>query len=86
MNIRERAQSAAAGVIETLAASPTEAQTKQVTKLIERVVIDAMIEEGKRCASVARECGVADREVARRVAREIRLSNEALIANLSSLR
>ena len=57
-----------------------------VTKLIERVVIDAMIEEGKRCASVARECGLADREVARKVAQEIRLSNEALIANLSSLR
>ncbi len=86
MNIQERAESAAAGVIETLAASPTEAQTNQVTKLIERVVIDAMIEEGKRCASVARECGVADRQVARRVAREIRLSNEVLIANLSSLR
>ena len=86
MNIRERAQSAAAGVIETLAASPTEAQTKKVTQLIERVVIDAMIEEGKRCAGVARECGVPDREVARRVAREIQLSNKALIANLSSLR
>ena len=86
MNIRERAQSAAAGVIETLAASPTEAQTTKVTKLIERMVIEAMIEEGKRCASVARECGLADRQAARRVAREIRLSNEALIANLSSLR
>jgi hypothetical protein len=86
MNIQERAESAAAGVIETLAASPTEAQTKKVTQLIERVVIDAMIEEGKRCAGVARECGVADRDVARRVAHEIRVSNEALIANLSSLR
>ncbi len=86
MNIQERAESAAAGVIETLAASPTEAQTTKVTQLIERMVIEAMVEEGKRCASVARECGVADREVARRVAREIRLSNEVLIANLSSLR
>ncbi len=86
MNIQERAQSAAAGVIETLAASPTEAQTTKVTQLIERMVIEAMVEEGKRCASVARECSVADRAVARRVAREIRLSNEALIANLSSLR
>ncbi len=86
MYIQDRAESAGAGVIETMAASPTQAQTKKVTQLIERVVIDAMIEEGKRCASVARECGLADREAARRVAHEIRVSNEALIANLSSLR
>ncbi len=86
MNLRNRAESAAAGVFETLAASPTENQAKRVTEQIEKVLIDALLEEGKRCADVARKICAADRDLARNVAREVRLSNEALIANLSALR
>ncbi len=86
MNLRERAESAAAGVYETLSASPTGDQAKRVTELIEKMVIDAVIEEGKRCAQVARESCASDHEMARKVARDVRISNEALIANLSSMR
>ena len=86
MNLRNRAESAAAGVFETLAAAPTEDQAKRVTEQIEKVLIDALIEEGRRCADVARNFCAADRDLARNVAREVRLSNEALIANLSALR
>lgn len=86
MNLRERAESVAAGVFETLAASPTEDQAKKVVELIEQVIIKALLEEGKRCSHVARECCSADQDMAHKVAREIRLSNQALIANLSSMR
>ena len=86
MDLRKRAEGAAAGVFETLAASPTEDQADHVTKLIEQVIIDTLLEEGRRCAKVARDCGVADRDLAHKAARQIRLSNAALIANLSSLR
>ena len=86
MDLRERAESAAAGVYETLSASPTGDQAKRVTELIEKMVIDAVIEEGKRCAQVARDSCASDREMARKVARDVRISNEALIANLSSMR
>ncbi len=86
MTLRERAESAAAVVFTTLAASPTEDQTKNVTELIEQAVIDALLAEASRCADVARECCSADQDMAHKVAREITLSNVALIANLSSLR
>ncbi len=86
MDLRKRAEGAAAGVFETLAASPTEDQAEHVTKLIEQVIIDTLLEEGRRCAKVARGCGVADQDLAHKAARQIRLSNEALIANLSSMR
>ncbi len=86
MNLRDRAEGAAAGVFETLAATPTEDQERKVTELIEKAVIDALLEEGKRCADVARRCCAADDDLARKVAREVRLSNVALIANLSALR
>ena len=86
MNLRERAESAAASVFETLSVSPTGDQAKRATELIEKIVIDAVIEEGRRCAKVARDCCASDRDMARKVAREVRLSNVALIANLSSMR
>ncbi len=86
MDLRKRAEGAAAGVFETLSASPTKVQADHVTKLIEQVIIDTLLDEGRRCAKVARDCGVADRDLAHKAAREIRLSNAALIANLSSLR
>ncbi len=86
MNLRNRAESAAAGVFETLAASPTEDQARSVTEQIEKVLIDALLEEGKRCADVARKICAADQVLARNVAREVRRSNEVLIANLSSMR
>ena len=86
MNLRNRAESAAAGVFETLAASPTKDQARSVVEQIEKVLIDALLEEGKRCADVAREFCAADQALARNVAREVRRSNEVLIANLSSMR
>ena len=86
MDLRNRAERAAAGVFETLAASPTEDQAKRVTVQIEKALIDVLLQEGKRCADVARDCCAADHDLARKVAREVRLSNEALIANLSALR
>ena len=86
MNLRNRAESAAAGVFETVAASPTEDQARRVTKQIVKALIETLLEEGKRCADVARDCCAPDHDLARKVAREVRLSNEALIANLSSMR
>ncbi len=53
---------------------------------LERAIIDSYQDSAGRCAKVAREFCSADKDLAYKVADEIRRANIALIANLSSMR
>ncbi|MFQ6022491.1 MAG: hypothetical protein ACE5NW_07195 [Acidiferrobacterales bacterium] len=86
MDFRERAQSTAKAVCGILQAEPSSDLQKQVADVIERAMIDTVLEDGERCAKVAMDCCSADRDLAHKVAEEIRRTQTALIANLSSMR
>ena len=59
---------------------------KEIADAIERTIINALLEERKRCADVALNCCDDDREKGQLIAEEINRINAALVANLSSLR
>ncbi len=83
MTFRTQAEQTAQAVVDTLGAAPSAAQSKQIADLIERAIIDSYQHSAGHCAKVARR---ADKELAYKVADEIRRANIALIANLSSMR
>ena len=86
MTFRTQAEQTAQAVVDTLGAAPSAVQSKQIADLIERVIIDSYQDAAGRCAKVAREFCSADKDLAYKVADEIRRANIALIANLSSMR
>ncbi len=57
-----------------------------VAKVIEEAVIRGVLEGQQRAVAACRECTGAERRIADKIADAIRRQNEALIANLSSLR
>jgi hypothetical protein len=86
MNMRERASRAADNVCQLLGAAPNEEQGKGIADAIEREIIEAVLEESQRCASVAHECCSPDLDTAHKIRKEIESAQTALVANLSSLR
>ncbi len=86
MSFRTQAEQTAQAVVDTLGATPSTAQSKQIADLIERAIIQSYQDAAGRCAKVAREFRGADKNLARKVADEISRANAALIANLSSMR
>ena len=86
MSFRERSESAARGVYDTLAAAPSDEQAKAVVAIIEKAIIDAVVEANQRCTNVAMKCCSADRDIAHKIAEEIKREETALIANLSAMR
>ncbi len=86
MTFRTQAEQTARAVVDSLGATPSAAQSKQIADLIERAIIDSYQDAAGRCAKVAREFFSADKDLAHKVADEIRRANIALIANLSSMR
>ena len=53
---------------------------------VEEAVIKGMLEGQHRAVDAAIQCPEADQDIAHKIASEIRRKNDALIANLSSLR
>ena len=86
MTFRTQAEQTAQAIVDALGAAPNAAQSKQIADLIERAIIDSYQDSAGRCAKVAREFCSADKDLAHKVADEIRRANIALIANLSSMR
>ncbi len=86
MSFREQADKATTAAAAALGATPSPEQAKAAADVIERAIIDSYRDAASRCAKVASECCAADRDLAHKVAEEIRRANIALIANLSSLR
>lgn len=86
MNFKNRAAGIVKTVCQILDATPSADAQKRVAELIERALMDAALEDSEECAKVAMVCCSADRDLAHKIAEEIRRKNVALIANLSSMR
>ncbi|MDX1512366.1 MAG: hypothetical protein R3174_01365 [Gammaproteobacteria bacterium] len=86
MNISENAKSCATAVCSALGVDPDDKALRRVTQLIERSIINAVLNEAERYTHVVMNCCSADLNLAHKVADEIRASNDALIANLASMR
>ena len=61
-------------------------QADKVASIIEEAVIKAVLEGQHRAVDACLECPEADQDMAHKIATAIRQKNDALIANLSSLR
>ncbi len=85
-SLRDRADEATRKVQEIMGVTPDK-HPKEIADAIEQTIINALLEERERCASIAfDECCEEDRDRAHKVAEEIRRIRTALIANLSSMR
>lgn len=82
----EIAEEATKGVNALLNSPLSPEQTKGVEQIIERAVIKALLEGQHRAVDAALHAPEADQDVAHKIATAIRQKNDALIANLSSLR
>ncbi len=86
MDLKDRAEITARAVCEILHTEPSENVRGQVTEIIENAMLNAALDDGERCTKLIMDhCG-ADRDLAHKIAEDIRRAQTALIANLSSLR
>lgn len=86
MNISENANSTAGAVCALLGVDPDEARLREVSRVIERSIINAVLNEAERYTHVVMNCCSPDLDMAHKLTKEIRASNQALMANLSSMR
>lgn len=84
--LREISEEATKAIDDLLTTHLTEEQSAKVEKIIERTVVKALLEGQHRAVDAALQCPEADQDLAHKIAAEIRRKNDALIANLSSLR
>ncbi|MDH5489407.1 MAG: hypothetical protein OEX17_05690 [Rhodospirillaceae bacterium] len=84
-SLRERACEATKRINGILGVSD-ESHNKEVAKAVEKAIIDALLEERERCATVAFECLPEDQDRAHKVAEEVRRIRDALVTNLTSMR
>lgn len=84
--IREYADIAAKDVYEALGVTPTDKQASETVNIIEQAVIKVALDIRSQCVDLAKGYEGADQDTAHKIAEEIRRTNNALIANLSSLR
>ncbi len=85
-SLRERAEEAKTRVLEILGVDD-HSHDEEMVKAIEAIIIEALLEERERCATVAYDHVLPeDRDKAHKVADEIKRIRNALAANLDSLR
>lgn len=80
MTLRERADRVAKSIFSALQTSPDADRAKQVTDVIEKAIIDVVLEERQRCANVAVAHGTPDADRASKIASAIRRGEDAVIA------
>ncbi len=86
MNFRNRAEHAAGVIGGLLDTSPNADQAKAIADAVEKEIIEAVLDESKRCVQVAHTCCSPDLDKAHKIAEGIKRTHTAMIANLSSLR
>ena len=64
----------------------SEGQQREVAQIVEQAVIKALLEGHHRAVDAVLQCPEADQDLAHKMATQIRLKTDALIANLSSMR
>ena len=80
MKLRERADHVATSIFSTLGTSLDDDQAKAVSDVIEKAIIDVVLEERARCANVAVAHGTPDADRASKIADAIRRAEDAEIA------
>ena len=86
MKLREHAEQAAAEIFQNLGMSTNNQQIHEVGDIIEKAVIEAVVETRNCCASAAMHQSEGEQGLAHNIANEISQTSEVLIPNLSSLR
>lgn len=86
MNISENARSTASAVSAIFGVDADEETLRKASQLIERSIINAILNESERYNHVILNCCSADLDLAHKLNEEIRASNKALMANLESMR
>ncbi len=86
MNLNQRTESLVAEMCAILGATPNQEESRDVRRVVERAIIDVVLAEQERCAGVARICCSPDRDMAHKIAKEMRQTKDVLIANLSAMR
>jgi hypothetical protein len=86
MKFSDHADQAVKSIAEVLGVMPSEDQARNINHIIQTAIINAVLDERSRCATVAMNVCEADQDLAHKISAEIRRTNEALIANLSSMR
>ena len=84
MKLRERADLVANSIFSTMHTSPDADLAKQVADVIEKAIIDVVLEERQRCANVAVGHGTPDADLANKIAEDIRRARDAEIAGRAS--
>lgn len=85
-SLHEIAEEATNGIAGILGTTLSAEQREQIDVLIEKAVIKGMLEGQHRAVDAALHAPEADQDMAHKIATAIRKKNDALIANLSSLR
>lgn len=84
--LKSIADEATDGINNLLTHPLTGEQSAQVSGIIEKAVIHALLEGQHRAVDAAKRCANHDEEEARRYSDAIRRENDVLISTLSSLR
>ena len=84
MKLRERADRIAKSIFSEMRASPDTDLAKEVTDVIEKAIIDVVLEERQRCANVAVGHGTPDADLAHKIAEDINRAKNAEIAGRAS--
>ncbi len=80
MKLRERADQIAKSIFSALQTSPDADRSKEATDIIEKAIINVVLEERQRCANVAITHGTPDADRASKIAEEIRHAEDAMVA------
>lgn len=85
-SLRERAEDVTAK-IQSILKVDCASHEEEVIRAVEQAIIDALLQERERCATVAYDhCCAEDRDRAHKVAEDIRRIRTALKTNLLSMR
>lgn len=86
MPLGPRAEKATASITELLGSDLDPEHAEKIKKIVESAMVDAYRDCTERNAKAALEVCEPDLDKAHKIAEEMRRSNAALIANLSSMR
>ncbi len=79
MTLRERADRVAKSIFLALQTSPDADRAKEATDVIEKAIIDVVLEDRQRCVNVAVAHGTPDADRASKIAAAIRRAEDAEI-------
>ncbi len=86
MTLERHAQDTAAEIFSFLGIEPEPGQRETVGKLIEKALIEAVLEERERFEKAALDVCTEDRDIAHKLAEAAQHDRDVLIANLSAMR